>query len=163
MTLGTPNTLPIFKCKYITIKNSVSEKLSSVIIDSKLDFTEELNRVCKKLKLHALSSISRFLSPEQHVLIINAYIKYLFNCSLLVWMFCYRVIMHKMSKIDEPSLRLLLKNYKDGLQDLTRSSGNISVHRRCINSLTEVYKYINGLSPEVMNDIFPTRANIYNT
>ena len=71
--------------------------------------------------------------------------------------------MHKMNKIDEASLRLLLKNYEDGLQDLTRSSGNISIHRRCINSLTEVYKYINGLSPEVMNDIFPTRANIYNT
>ena len=74
MTLGTPNTLPNFKCKNITIKNSASEEL--VIIDNKLDFTEHLNTVCKKanLKLHALNRISRFLSPEQHVLIINAYI-----------------------------------------------------------------------------------------
>ena len=70
-----------FKCKNITIKISTSEKLLGVIIDNELDFTEHLNTVSKKvnLKLHALNRISRFLSPEQHVPIINAYIKSLFN------------------------------------------------------------------------------------
>ena len=69
MTLGTPNTLPSFKCKNITIKNSASEKLLGFIIDNKLDFTKHLNTVCKKanLKLRALNRISQFLSPEQHV------------------------------------------------------------------------------------------------
>ena len=165
MTLGTPNTLPNFKCKNITIKNSASEKLLGVIIDNKLDFTEHLNTVCKKanLKLHALNRISRFLSPEQHVLIINAYIKSLFNYCPLVWMFCYSGIMHNMNKFHERSLRLLLKNYKDDFQDLLRSSGDISIHQRCLNSLlTAVYKYIHGLSPEMMNEVFSTRANIYN-
>ena len=152
--------------KNITIKNSDPIKLLGVIIDNKLDFTEHLNTVCKKanLKLHALNRISRFLSPEQYVLIINAYIKSLFNYCPLVWMFYYRRIMHKMNKIHERSLRLLLKNYKDDFQDLLRSSGDISIHQRCINSLlTEVYKYIHGLSPEIMNEVFSTRANIYNT
>ena len=91
MILGTPNTLPNFKCKNITIKNSASEKLLGVIIDNKIDFTEYLNAVCKKAnpKLHALNRISRVLSPEQqHVLIINACIKSLFNYCPLVWMFC---------------------------------------------------------------------------
>ena len=75
--LGAPNTLPSFKCKSITMKNSASEKLLGVIMDNKLDFREHLNTVCKKanLKLHALNRISRFLSPEQHVIIISAYIK----------------------------------------------------------------------------------------
>ena len=167
MTLGTPNTLPNFKCKNITIKNSASEKLLGVIIDNKLDFTEHLNTVCKKanLKLHALNRISRFLSPEQHVLIINAYIKSLFNYCPLVWMFCYRRIMHKMNKIHERSLRLLLKNYEDDFQDLLRSSADLSIPQRCIHSLlTEVYKYVHGrLSPEIMNEAFSTRTNIYNT
>ena len=77
---------------------------------------------------------------------------------------CYRRILHKMNKIHERSLRLLLQNYKDDFQDLLRSSGDISIHQRCINSLlTEVYKYIHGLSPEIMNEVFSTRANIYNT
>ena len=166
MTLGTPNTLPNFKCKNITIKNSVSEKLLGVFIDNNLDFTEHLNTVCKKarLKLHALNRISRFLSAEQHLLIINAYIKCLFNYCPLVWMFCYRGIMHKMNKIHKRSLRLILNNYKDDFQDLLRSSGDISIHQRCISSLlTKVYKYIRGLSAEIMNEVFSVRANIYNT
>ena len=49
-------------------------------------------------------------------------------------------------------------------QDLLRSCGNISIHQRYINSLlTEVYKYIHGLSPEIINEVFSTRVNIYNT
>ena len=109
MALGTPNTLPNFKCKNITIKNSASEKLLGVIIDNKLNATEHLNTVCQKanLKLHALNRIYRFLSPEKHVLIINAYIKSLFNYYPLVWMFSYRRIMYKMNKIQEVSLLLL--------------------------------------------------------
>ena len=43
--------------------------------------------------------------------------------------------MHKMNKIHERSLSLLLKNYKDDFQDLLGSSGDISIHQRCINSL----------------------------
>ena len=166
MILGTSNTLPNFKCKNITIKNSASKKLLGVIVNNKLDFTEHLNTACKKanLKLHASNRISRFLSPEQHALIINAFIKSLSNYCPLVWMFCYKRIMHKMNKIQEPSLRLLFKNYKDNFQNFLRSSGDISIHQICINSLlTEVYKYIHGLSPEIMNEVFSPRANIYNT
>ena len=71
--------------------------------------------------------------------------------------------MHERNKIDERSLLLLLKNYKDDFQDLLRYSGDISIHQRCINSLlTAVYKYIHGLPPEMMNEVFSTRANIYN-
>ena len=88
----------------------------------------------------------------------------LFSYCLLVWMFCYRRIMHKMNKIHEWSLRLLLQNYKDDFQDPLRFFGDISIHQRCINSLlTEVYKYIHGLSPEIINEVLSTKANIYNT
>ena len=156
--------MPNYKCKHITIKNSVSKKLLGVIINNRLDYTEHLNIVCKKanLELHALNRISRFLSPEQHVLIIIAYIKSLFNYSPLVSILFYRGIMHKMNKIHERSLCLLLKNYKDDFQDLLRSSGDISIHQRCINSLlTEAYKYTHGLSTEIMNEVLSTRANIY--
>ena len=71
--------------------------------------------------------------------------------------FCYRRIIHKINKIHERSLRLLLKNYNDDFQDLVRSSGDISIHQRCINSLlTKVYKYIYGFSPEIINEVFET-------
>ena len=105
------------------------------------------NTICEKvhLKLHALNITSRFFSPELHVLTINTYIKSLFNYCPLVWMFCYQEIMHEMNKIHEWSIRLLLKNYKDDFQDLLRSSGDVSIPQRCINSLlTEAYNYVHG-------------------
>ena len=56
-----------------------------------------------------------------------------------------------------------MKNYKDDFQDLLRSSSDISIHQRCVNSLlTEVYKCFHGFSPEI-NKIFSTKANTYNT
>ena len=79
------------------------------------------------------------------------------NYCPLVWMFCCRGIMHKMNKSShEQFLRYYWKT--------TTSSGDISIHQRLINLLlTEVYKYIHGLSPEITNVIFSTKANIYNT
>ena len=43
-----------------------------------------------------------------------------------------------MDKIHERHFRLLLKNYKDAFQDLLRSSGDITIHQRCINSLLAI-------------------------
>ena len=102
------------------IKKSVPKKVLDVITDNKIDFTGHLSTVCKmtNLKLHALNRIFRFFSPEEHVLIINGYVKSLFNYCLLVWMLCYKGIMHKMKKIHEWSWCLLLKNYKEYFGDL---------------------------------------------
>ena len=95
------------------------------------------------------------------MLIISAYIKSLFNYCLLVWMFCNRGIMHKLNKIQELSLLTKLQGL---FQDLLRSSGDISMHQRCINLLLiEAYKYIHALSPEIMNEVFSTTANIFKT
>ena len=64
----------------------------------------------------------------------------------------------EMNKIHLRSLRLLLKNYKDDFQDLLRSSGDMSIHQRCINLLlTEVYKCIHELSTKIMNEVFSSK------
>ena len=47
--------------------------------------------------------------------------------------------MHNMNRIQERSFRLLLKNWKDDFQDILRSSGDISIHKSCINSLLNKY------------------------
>ena len=134
--------MPNFKCKNITIKikNSVSEKLLCVINDNKLDFTEHLKTLCKKinLNLYFLKRISTFLFAEQYVLIISAYLKYLFSYSIACSFGCSAkgalcTKPTRLNKTHEGSLRLLLKNYKDYFQDLLRYSGDISIYQRCIN------------------------------
>ena len=42
-------------------------------------------------------------------------------------------------------------------------SVNKPFHQRCINShMVEVYKYLNGNSPDILNDIFKLREKMYN-
>ena len=62
-----------FNFQSITVKSSVPEKPLGVIIDNKIEFTEQLNTVCKNanVKLHAVNRTSRFFSLEQLVLINN--------------------------------------------------------------------------------------------
>ena len=165
MTLGIKNDLPDSTYNNSIIKNCASEKLLGVIIDNKLDFKEHLTKVCKNanLKLNALYRISAYMSPDQHLLIINSYIKSLFNYCPLIWMFCNRQEINKINKIHERCLQLLLNNFHDSFDNLLILSGDISIHQRCINVLMiEIYKYLNDLSPEIMNDVFQVRTNSYN-
>ena len=154
MALGKPNTLPNFECKNITSETSVSEKVLSAVIGNKLEFTEQLNAVCKEtnLKLYGLIESLDFCFRTVS-----------FQLCSLIWMSCYRRNMHKMNRINNQYLRLLLKNSQNYFQDLFRSSIDIPVHRRCVNPLLkEVWKNIHGISPEVMNGVFYTRANVLN-
>ena len=46
---------------------------------------------------------------------------------------------------------------------LLEKTHQITFDQRCINSLMiEVYKYVNGHSPDIINDIFKLRENKYN-
>lgn len=77
-------------------------------------------------------------------------------------MFCLKTSLKKMDKIHERSLRLVLDDYSSDFNDLLTLS-NMSIHQRCINFLmTEVFKYLNGLSPDLMNDVFVLTKNTYN-
>ena len=38
-----------------------------------------------------------------------------------------------------------------------------TIHQQCIDMLlTEAYKFLNGYSPDIMNDVFHLRQNTYN-
>ena len=50
------------------------------------------------------------------------------------------------------------------MRHFLNSTNEISPHQRCLNSLmTEVYKYLNELSPDIMNDTFVVSKYRYNT
>ena len=59
------------------------------------------------------------------------------------------------------SRKNIKKVNKDELLDLINE---ISLHQRCLNSLTtEVYKCLNGLSLDIMNDVIVVLKSRYNT
>ena len=80
-------------------------------------------------------------------------------------MFCSQKSTKKINDVHERSLHIILNDYESPYPLLIEEvqAHQITFHQRCINSLMiEVYKYRNGHSPEIMNDIFNLRENMYN-
>ena len=93
----------------------------------------------------------------------SLFIKSQFSCCPLIWMFWLRTSMNKLNSIHKKCLRLVPNYYDSNFNELLESSYKVSIHKTCINYLTiEVYKYLHGLSPELMTDIFTLQKNPYN-
>ena len=78
-------------------------------------------------------------------------------------MFWSRTSMNKLNNIHENCLCLVTNDYDSNFNKLLESFHELSIHKTCINYLMiEVYKYLHGLSPDLMTDIFTLRKNPYN-
>ena len=78
-------------------------------------------------------------------------------------MFCTKNFIGRISSIHELCLRLIQQNYTSDFEVLLKNSNKKPVHQKCIQLvMIEVYKCLNGLSPDIMSDIFKLRENTYN-
>ena len=77
------------------------------------------------------------------------------SCCPLIWMFWSRTSINKLNNIHKKCLRLVPNHHDSNFNELLELSHKLSIHKSCINYLMiEVYKYLHGLSPELMTDIF---------
>ena len=152
-------------CNDITLKHSSHEKILGVTIDNKLSFDEHIINICKTAnkKLNALSRINHYMKQNQKEILLPSFRISRFSFSPLIWMFCSKKSSKQINATHERSLRIILNNYESPYPLLLEEAHQIIFHQRCINSLMiEVYKYLNKDSPEIMNDIFKLRENMYN-
>ena len=71
--------------------------------------------------------------------------------------------MNLLNNIHEKCLPFITNDYDSNFSELIELSHELSIHKTCINYLMiEVYKYLHGLNPELMTDIFNLRKNPYN-
>ena len=69
----------------------------------------------------------------------------------------------RINSIYERCLRLIQQNYTSDFEVLLKNSNKKPVPRKCIELLMiQVYKYQNGLSPDILSGIFKLRENTYN-
>ena len=165
MTLGLGKTCHDFKFENVVIKYKEQEKILGVIIDNELNFQPHIDSICKKAnqKLNALFRVSNFMTVEKLNLLVNSFIRSQFSYCPLIWMFCNRTSMQKINRIQERCLRLSQNDYTTNTNDLFVYTNEISTHQRCINFLlVEVYKVLNGLSPDIMKDVFLVQNYSYN-
>ena len=93
----------------------------------------------------------------------NSFIKFQTSYFPVIWMFCSRASMNKLDGIHGKCPRLVTNDYDSNFNEVLKSSHEILIHKTCINYLMiKRYKYLQGLSPELMTDIFTLRKNSYN-
>ena len=149
-----------FQVSETVIHNSQSKKLLGMTFDNKLKFEKHINTICQKSnrKLNALARITPYMKLTKRRILMNAFFDSQFNYCPLIWMFHSRNINNKINKLHERCLRVIYNDKTSSFEQLLENDNSVSIHHRNIQTFAiEMYKVTNGLSPEIMNEIFQIR------
>ena len=74
----------------------------------------------------------------------------------LIWMFHSRLIKNKVNWLHERCIRIVYSDNQSTFEELLQRDNTVSVHQHNLQFLaTELCKVLNGLSPDLMKDVFP--------
>ena len=75
-------------------------------------------------------------------------------------MFHNRKLNNKINKLHKRCLRIVYSDSSSSFEELLETDNSVSVYHRNIHVLaTELYKIVNGLSPDIMKEVFPINEN----
>ena len=145
-----------------TTKNSASEKLLSVNIDTKLNFDCHVNHLCNKAnkKLRAFARVTPYMTLEKKKIVVNSFFNAQFNYCPLIWMLHRRKNNNKIKHLHERCLRLIYSDKKSSYENLLQKDNSISIYHKNIQALAiEMFKVKHMLCPEITGDVFMERTN----
>ena len=128
--------------------------------DNKLKSEKHINTICQKAnrKLNALARITPYMELTKRRILMNAFFDSQFNYCPLIWMFHSRNLNNKINRLHERCLRVIYNDKTSSFEQLLENDNSVSIHHRNIQTLAiEMYKVTNGLSPEIMNELFQIR------
>ena len=92
--------------------------------------------------------------------LINSYIISNFDYCPLVWILSSAKSLNKIESLQKRALRFLYNDYSISYEDLFEKAGKVKMNiNRLRNLSVEIYKTINKLNPEFMNNIFKVKEN----
>ena len=95
----------------IAIKESKEVILLGITIDNKLVFKKHVYLSwTAQYKLHALRRIRKYLTLDKAIVLGNSFISSQFNYASLIWMFCRKILYHKIEKIHHRILKIIYKS-----------------------------------------------------
>ena len=105
------------------------------------------------------------MNKSKRRIIMRAFILSQFSYCPLVWMCHSRTLNARINRIHERSLRVVYNDYNCTFLELLNLDGSFTVHECNIQTLAiEIYRVINGISPEIMKEVFPLKSNLkYNS
>lgn len=163
LVCGHKHEVMIGKVDNELIIESVNVDLLGVSIDSKLNFDNHVDNICKKVAkmLGALSRHCVLLPFNKRKILMNSFVKSQFSYCPLIWMLHSRKSNKKINDLHYRALRLVYQDTTSSFEQLLEKDKSVSIHHQNIHYLAiEMYKTIKGLGPSFMTDIFHFNDNI---
>ena len=111
-------------------------------------------------KLSPLCRISNYIDSDKCNLLVNVFVEPQFSYCPFIWMFCTRESNYRLNRMHERVLRITSEDYISSFIDLVTLLNKNTIYQMCIKFLmTEVFKYLNELSPDIMNEVFRLKSN----
>ena len=149
-----------FEISEAVIRNSNSKKLPGVTFDNKLKFEKHIITTCQRAnrKLTALARLTLYMELGKRRILMNAFFNSLFNYGPVIWMCHSGALNNKINRLLEQCLRIIYNDKTSTFNELLEKDDSVSIHYRNIQALAiEMHKVANGMSPEIMNEIFQLR------
>ena len=101
------------------------------------------------------------MSLEKRKTLMKAFIESTYNCCPLIWMLYSRTRKNIINSIHERALKTAYSDYNSSFNERLDKDGFFAIHKRNFQSLViEIYKYLHGLSPGILNEVFKARETI---
>ena len=165
LILGNTSNSDTINLNGTKLASSSYENLFGILIDRDLSFDKHIKSLCRKAgqKLNTLARISNYLTHNQKRLLLNSIIKSQFSYCPLIRMFCSRSLNNLISRIHKRALRLIHNDHVSTFQSIVKITKEKTIHQNNLECLTkEIYKFLKGLLPRIMNGAFKMRNNNYN-
>ena len=101
------------------------------------------------------------MSLEKRRTLMKAFIESQFSYCPLIRMLHSRTLNNKINRIQERALRTVYSDYNSSFNELLNKDGSFTIHQRNAQSLAiEIYEYLHGLSPAILNEVFKVNKTI---
>ena len=140
-------------------------KVLGVTLDSKLNLNEHVSNICSKAsaQINVLKRLSRYLNQNNRTKIYQSFITAKFTYCPAAWIFCGKQNSNKLERLQERALRFVFKDSKSSYDELLRRGNFLSLAALRLKFLAiEVYKSVNGLNPQYLNELFCLKDTNYN-
>ena len=165
MSMGRQADKVVFRINGTDILPSESVKILGITIDQKLNFHEHISNICKSAarQLNVLKRLHKYLNLEARLGIYRCYLLSNFNYCPIIWHFCNIEQTKLMEKIQERALRFVYGDFISSYEVLLKKGNHQMLYLgRLKNIALEVYKLLNGLSPDYIAEMVSVKPNKYN-